>query len=62
MNDRYKEVEAPQPIRTTEPELGHDLLTHQPPSPAPTLVTSLLRPQQQRDIIWRWHLRRRLRQ
>ncbi len=61
MNDRYKEVETPQPLHTTEAELGHDMPTNQPNSPAPALVTSLLRPQQQRDIIWRWHLRRRLR-
>ena len=61
MNDRYREVEAPQPIRITEIELRPELPTDQPHHPTPTLVPSLLRPQQQRDIIWRWHLRRRLR-
>ena len=59
MNDRHREVEAPQPIRITEAELNPELPTDQPHYP--TLVPSLLRPQQQRDIIWRWHLRRRLR-
>ena len=51
-----KLAETAQAEALGEREVGEPML----PQPAPPLATTL-RPQQGRNVVWRWHLRRRQR-